>query len=258
MSPTSARLTWPSLLAAAALALAPVRAAAVRPFITDDARVSDPGTLLLETSARMDRATLQNLNVVTAGLLDGVEIGAAFSHGAFSAEEDGGGSRSYGLAGPILQVKGLLARGAPNRLPALAAVVGVSSPLGTPGFAPSAWGGFGYLAVTESLFDEERLLLHANLGTFAKAASDAPGTMLSLTWGVGAQLRLVGGLHALGEVVSGDPYADRAGGAFQAGFRYVVSEAVQIDATVGEGLWGETRIAPWAGLGLRLVSGKLF
>jgi hypothetical protein len=58
----------------------------------------------------------------------------------------------------------------------------------------------------------------------------------------------------VGEIFSGDPYADATGSAFQAGFRHFISEYIQVDATVGSGISGQNRMPVWGTVGLRLVS----
>ena len=60
-------------------------------------------------------------------------------------------------------------------------------------------------------------------------------------------------MRLIGEVFSGDPYAEESGIAFQAGFRFGVSENVQIDVTFGSGVTGTPTLPPYATLGLRLA-----
>ena len=61
-------------------------------------------------------------------------------------------------------------------------------------------------------------------------------------------------LHVIGELFSGDPYVANSSGATQAGIRHFVSRFVQIDATVGQGVWGDERLPLWCSLGLRIAS----
>ena len=69
---------------------------------------------------------------------------------------------------------------------------------------------------------------------------------LVATWGVGGQLRTVGGLYVVGELFSGDPYVPGTGTAYQTSFRYFVSPLMHVDATVGQGPSG-ARAAAVAG-----------
>jgi hypothetical protein len=62
-------------------------------------------------------------------------------------------------------------------------------------------------------------------------------------------------LYGVGEIFFGDPYSGDNGGNFQTGFRYFVSQRMQIDATVGSGLWGENRLDTFIGVGLRVILG---
>jgi hypothetical protein len=79
-----------------------------------------------------------------------------------------------------------------------------------------------------------------------------------VTWGLGTQIRAVGPLHGVAEIFSGDPYAESSGGAVQIGFRYILSDDIQFDATVGKGVWGDPPIALWGSAGVRLVTRKLW
>ena len=106
--------------------------------------------------------------------------------------------------------------------------------------------------MTESLFDKERVLIHANLG-ISTSSEVTVGT-----WGLGTQIRMIGGLHAVLEVFCNDPYAGKTGGAYQVGFSHIFNDSVQFDATVGSGLFGSEQINTFFGMGLRIVSDKLF
>lgn len=140
----------------------------------------------------------------------------------------------------------------PNSSPGLALAAGFFAPLGRGRFEPAGWSGFGYAAVTASLFDQDRLLLAGNLGVFGAAAQ--PSNQVTLTWGLGAQVRLFAGLHALAEIFSGDPYAGSCACAVQAGLRYVPCSNLQIDATGGAGIFGAHTLPVFATVGVRLVS----
>ena len=117
---------------------------------------------------------------------------------------------------------------------------------------PEQWSGFAYAAWTESLFDKERVLIHANLG-ISTSSEVTVGT-----WGLGTQIRMIGGLHAVMEIFCNDPYAGKIGGAYQAGFRHIVSDSIQIDLTGGSGLFGSDQINSFVGMGVRFVSDKLW
>ena len=49
-----------------------------------------------------------------------------------------------------------------------------------------------------------------------------------------------------------------AGGAYQAGFRIIFNDHVQLDGTWGGGLWGAEIMPVWFSSGVRIVSHELF
>jgi hypothetical protein len=222
---------------------------AVRPFVTDDARVVGEHQAMIETSVRYSQDEFTNLNLAAFGPTAKSELTVGFVNG-FPLEKDS--NRSYSITGPLVQFKYLLWEAKPNSYPGVAFAVGASPPWGRGDFRPEKWSEFAYLAVTESLFDKERVLIHANLG-ISTTNPEAVGT-----WGLGTQIRLIGGLHAIMEIFYNDPYVGKIGGAYQAGFRYVFSDSVQFDMTMGGGLFGSEQISTFGGMGLRLVSDKLW
>jgi hypothetical protein len=226
-------------------------AMAVRPFVTDDAAVVGAKLTLLETSLRLDKTRLQNLNLLAYGPTEKLELTAGFIDGFLTEAEDATGK--FSIAGPLAQAKYLFKEPTPNGLPGLAAVVGFNTPYGTNNFGNASWGEFVYLASTASLGDDDRVLIHANVGTAYGKPEDT--WKFITTWGIGTQIRIIGGLNAVGEIFSGDPYSQSSGRAFQAGFRYFISRWVQADATVGSGLRGSPEIDNWAGCGLRMIFG---
>ncbi len=229
----------------------PRPAMAVRPFVTDDAAVVGEKLFLLETSLRLDKTRFQNMNLLAYGPTEKLELTVGFIDGFLSEGEEATGR--FSIAGPMAQAKYLFKEPTPNGLPGIAAVVGFNSPYGTNNFGNASWGAFTYLALTQSLGENDRVLIHGNIGAAYGKPEDAWKTIT--TWGIGTQIRLIGGLHSVAEIFSGDPYSQTSGQAFQVGFRYFVSRNVQIDATVGSGLGGSPEIDTWAGCGLRVIFG---
>lgn len=235
-------------------------ASAVRPFITDDARVVGKHQAQFESWVRYDRTALQHWAVPAIGPIAPLEVTLGAVHGASLQP-----NRSYSLAAPLLQAKLLLHPAHPNALPGVAIVAGTFFPFGHGDFR-SPVSGFTYLAVSQ-VFGEDALLLHANLG-FAGAqlerpASNAPAELekharYRATWGVATQVHLYRAANLAAEIFSGDPYAEVGGGAGQLGLRFVVSDHVQLDAAAGSGLYGQPRMPPWASLGFRFVSDRLW
>ncbi|MBA4394567.1 MAG: hypothetical protein C0407_13530, partial [Desulfobacca sp.] len=182
---------------------------AVRPFVTDDARVLGADFFLLETSVRRDPKRFQNMNLMAFGPTDKIELTIGFVDG-FPLEGDNSGA--FSIAGPLGQFKYLFTEGTANGYPGVAVVVGANTPYGSSNFSNPSWTTFAYLAFTESLGNHEQILIHANLGiNYAKPETE---WRYAVTWGLGTQIRLFGGLHYVGEIFHGDPYSGDSGGAF--------------------------------------------
>ena len=231
------------------LSFLPTHALAVRPFVTDDARVVGLHQMQLETSVRYDRDEFTNLNLVAFGPTADSEVTIGFTHG-FPLEMES--NRSYSMTGPLMQFKYLFWEAKPNSYPGMAAVVGALPNWGKGEFRQDKWSEFVYLAFTESLFDKEAVLIHANIGI----STTNPESVA--TWGLGTQIRLIGGLHGVLEVFYNDPYVGKIGGAYQAGFRHIVSDNLQLDLTMGGALFGSEQIPTFVGMGVRIVSDKLW
>ena len=100
-----------------------------------------------------------------------------------------------------------------------------------------------HLAVTQAFIKEDDFLIHANVGV---STVSVPGLdPAKVTWGVGTQVETVFDVHLVGEIFSGDPYVQGAGAAYQAGFRIIFDEHLQLDGTWGGGLWGESPMPIW-------------
>lgn len=171
-------------------------AAAVRPFVTDDARVVGYHVGQLESSVKADRNVVANLNLFAFGPTENLELTAAwvdgFRHGR-------GEPRVLSLQGPLVQAKYLFFSAKPNAAPGLAAVAGGFPPWGSQTFKPDSSREFFYIAMTESIGDNDRVLVHGNLGF------SASGGYTVATWGLGTQVRVRGGWNAIFEVFQNDP-----------------------------------------------------
>jgi len=222
----------------AALVLVSQPASAIRPFVTDDARVVGQGYAQLESWVLVNRLALEHSNLFALGPTDWLEVTAGFVHGGVYHGPD----RGYSFTGPILQAKALLLPAENNGLPGLAVAGGALAPYGGGPLTPPGWGGFGYLALTESL-NEEAILIHANVG-FALGDPRASGSGIgepaaggfhgTITLGLGTQIRVAGGLHGMAEIYYGDPYdASFTFPASQVGARYIFGDHVQMDREAG-------------------------
>lgn len=235
-----------STVAAAALAFLLARPAwAVRPFITDDARVVGDRAAQMETWLRVDKRGLQHWLVGAFGPLAPLEV----SVGGVYGYQD----KQLSAAVPLIQLKTLVLETHPGKIiPGLAFALGTIGPGGTGPLKTEGWDTLAYLALTESILKDDKLLVHQNIGLFVTKVDGVRHP--TFTWGIGTQVNVYRGFHLVGELFSGDPYAASPGGAFQAGFRQFISRFVQIDATVGHGVWGSELIPFWGSLGLRVAS----
>ena len=224
---------------------------AVRPFITDDARVVGDDQWQLETSMRIDQFKVQNLNLFSYGLTKDFEFTLGWLDG-YTRQAPYGAS----ISGPLIQGKYLFLESKQQSWPGVALAVGASPPLGYGGLKVNHWSEFAFICLTETIFDNERWLIHANLGG---SVEHQPKPKFTLTWGVGTQIRIWGNLCMIQEILSGDPYSSvqTTGGFFQSGFRYLFSDNIQADIEVGSGLWGKPKPDAAIGLGLRIVFGSL-
>ncbi|MDD5170587.1 MAG: hypothetical protein PHN75_17350 [Syntrophales bacterium] len=223
---------------------------AVRPFITDDARITDKASLLWETSIRVDKERLQNLNVLSYGLAKRVEVSLNFTDGMMINDETRG---NPSIAGPGLQVKYLFGDGVGIDFPSTALVVGATSPngMGSATFKAPDWSEYAYLAITKALVNHpENLNMHINLGI---NHSEVEGHPTTASWGIGFQIHMVEKTFLCTEVFAGDPYAITPGAIYQVGLRFFVNDKMQIDASAGHGLWGEPALRGFLGFGLRMV-----
>ena len=98
----------------------------------------------------------------------------------------------------------------------------------------------------------DKILLHGNIGANYLHINSSDN--LLATWGVGTQVRTLKGLHVVGEIFSGDPYVPGAGTSWQVGFRHFISDFVQVDVTVGQGVGGTNPLPTWYSAGIRLVT----
>ena len=243
-----------ALAAVAALTIA-CPAHAIRPFVTDDARVVGKGHLQIESWIRRDRLSLQQWAIPALGPTDWLELSVGGVHGAGQLRKHPD-KPQYAVGGPLAQGKFLLRETTPNRLPGVALAVGGLAPDGRGGFDAPGWSAFSYLAVTQAFFKEDDFLIHANVGTSAIAA---PGIdPAKLTWGVGTQVETLYDIHLIGEIFSGDPYVQGAGGAYQAGSRIIFNDHLQLDATFGGGFFGDTLMPFFVSSGVRIVSHELW
>lgn len=236
------------LLLTTLLACLYLPAFAVRPFITDDAAVVGRRLFQLETWLMFERFSGEHWAMLAYGPHKRVEValGAVWGY-----EQEATGRRQLSYAAPLLEAKYLIRDYAPNNLPGIAIAAGTFLPAGQGDFVPPAPGAYGFLALTQCFGRDENLLIHGNIGVSYLHQTDARD--FTLTWGLGTQVKAWKGLHVVGEVVSGDPYVAGSGLLYQTGFRYFISDLIQVDATMGRGIGGDQEVPFWAGAGARIV-----
>ena len=76
--------------------------------------------------------------------------------------------------------------------------------------------------------------------------------------GIGTQVETVFDFHLIAEVYSGDPYVAGSSAAYQAGFRQIFNDTLQLDFTWGGGIAGADRLPFFLSSGIRVVSHELW
>jgi len=104
-------------------------ALAVRPFITDDARVVGRRQAQMETWARGDRHAFQHWALTSYGPIEPLELTIGTVHGVTYDE-----GREYSIAGPLMQAKYLLRRPEAGSWPGVAVSAGAFAPVGNGAF----------------------------------------------------------------------------------------------------------------------------
>jgi len=221
---------------------------AVRPFITDDGLVAGKGVLNYETWAYIDREVKEHWTQFSFGATERLEFSAVGLWGFYKPK---GGDNTFSYSLPLLEAKYLFCEFEPAKRPGIAAAAGSHLPWGKGEFVPSGRGAYGFLAASYALDENENFTFHGNFGMnylYVNKENDwVP------YWGLGSQVRAYKGLHIVGEVISGDPYAPGTGLAYQLGIRQFINEKMQFDIEFGQGLAGEDKIPFWVGFGFRMV-----
>lgn len=210
--------------------LYPARAEAVRPFVTDDARIAARGQVEGETWLELSRPNGRVLPVYNALLnlvpLEWLEFGLS---GGIGWDVD----NSITLVNPGFQTKFLFVRPMDNEYPGLSFVMGTIFPAGR-GSASSEEQGFYFIVPTTlSLFDGG-VEVHANIGWIGARLPDNSFEHRPF-WGLGADIALGHpDIRAIAEGFAGDP-SDTLGPklAFQAGGRWIASDHINVDLALG-------------------------
>lgn len=225
-----------SLLAAVALTGCCALAHAARPFVTDDARIVDPGGYQIETFIKHQRNVRENefwfLPAWNPGSIVELTLGGFALRNA-----EGGDSNTL-----IAQAKTLLRPLRTNDY-GLAVTLGTlrQEPLGS---ADGAWSPFVNLVGSLSCWNDA-VVLHANAGL----VDDRLGDVKRYTWGLGAEIATGARLWVIAESYNQEGEKPST----QLGLRYwVVQNRLQIDGTFGAQR-SEPQNRNWVSLGVRVL-----
>lgn len=221
-------------------ATAAAGAFAARPFVTDDARLTNAGSCQLETWTRIYPDSREVWALPACNPTGNLEFTV-------------GGGRAHDTGGPlthdyVFQAKTLFRPLETDGWGIGLALGSVRHPEINPG--PNILGNtYAYVPLSAS-FAGDRLVTHANLGWLRDRASGRS----NLTWGIGGEFQVGARLLAIAEAF-GD---NRSNPYWQLGGRFaIIPERVQIDATVGRqasGIAGNR----WVSFGLRLTPESFF
>ncbi len=244
---------------------------AVRPFVTDDARIADYGQIEAESwmevthaeKAFGDAPGLASMLGVTP--LDWLEVIAGTGVARAS-------NNRWAIANPVIQTKVLFTRAEQDGAPGYAFVSGATFDAGQTTLSaggttdetinPRYKQGDNYYAIglmTYRLFDDT-LQIHSNLGLRAEHQSGI-GVLLRPYWGIGVDAEVLRkDIHAIAEAYAGDPLQYNAPlYAGQFGARWIYSDYVNVDLTFGAqpnmNTYRQTTSAVevWGQVGLRLL-----
>lgn len=247
------------------------RAYAVRPFVTDDARIADYGQIETEswmevTHAEKEFGDSPGFNtMIGITPLDWLEIIA----GTGGARASNG---KWAVANPVIQTKFLFTQAQEDGSPGYAFTTGATFDAGQTTLAagsttdesinPRYQLGDNYYAIglmTQRLFDDT-VQLHTNIGLRAEHQSNL-GLLLRPYWGIGLDAEVLRkDIHAIAEAYAGDPLqynAPKYAGQF--GARWIYSDYINIDLTFGAqptmSTYRQTTSAVevWGQVGLRLL-----
>ena len=268
MRDMSQRLIFSSLLLLLSI---PWPALAVRPFVTDDARIADYGQI--ETESWMEVTHTEGgfgdapgfNTMVGVTPLDWLEIIAGTGVARSSNDK-------WAIANPVIQGKLLFTRAEADGSPGYAFSSGATFDAGQTTLAaggtvdeslnPTYKLGDNYYAMglmTYRLLDDT-LQVHSNFGLRAEHQSGI-GLRLRPFWGIGLDMEVIReDIHAIAEAYAGDPLQYNAPlYAGQFGARWIYNDYVNVDLTFGAQPTMDTyrqatsSVEVWGQLGVRLL-----
>lgn len=209
---------------------------AARPFVTDDARIVDPGGYQIESFIKHQHNIRENefwfLPAWNPGSIVELTLGG---FAVRNAERESANAA-------IIQAKTLLRPLRTNDFGFAVTVGGLrQEPLGP---AEGAWGPFINLISSLSAMDDA-VVVHANVGLLDDRQSDVK----RYTWGLGAEIATTARLWVIAETYNqeGDKLST------QVGLRYwVVPNRMQVDGTFGA-QHSEPQNHSWISIGVRIL-----
>ncbi len=213
---------------------------AARPFVTDDARLTNAGSCQLEAWTRLYQHSQELWALPACNPWGNFEL----TFGGSLAKVD---AQSATLDSAI-QAKTLFKALKTNDWGIGMALGRISHGDLNPG--PNQYGNtYGYIPASVSLLDDD-VILHANIGVL----HDKQSKQNNMTWGLGSEIKLKPNLLGVAEF-----YGDnRSNPYLQVGFRYsVIPNLFQIDSTYGQQINGDSELK-WISFGLRYTPEKLF
>ena len=213
---------------------------AARPFVTDDARLTTPGSCQLESWTRIypNAQEIWMLPACNPGGNFEITLGGGR---AKNAEEHA--TNDY-----VLQIKTLFKPLETNGWGMGLAAGMVRHPEINPG--PNLLGNsFAYVPFSASFYND-KIVMHANLGWLRDNASHQD----NMTWGLGGELQMATRITIIAETF-GD---NRVRPYWQTGVRFaVIPNFFQIDTTIGQQFGGNST-NKWISFGVRLTPDSLF
>jgi len=233
---------WEWTAGAVALACWSGTAHPARPFVTDDARIVDPGQCQVESFAKR----LRRRDESEVWILPGCNVASAveITAGGFRVSRPGDADELHG----VLQAKTLLRSLEPDGL-------GLAVSAGAEVIRRGATGGAiadtttrPYVNLLASrAFSGDGVVIHANAG----AARDGDAARSLTNWGLGVEVRLTHRLSLIGEGYG----ITHEGWSRQGGVRYWIrSDRLQVDTTIGtRAAHGHMPADRWVSAGVRWI-----
>lgn len=221
---------------------------AVRPFITDDARVVGRRLAQWEIWMRMDKYSGEQWHMFAFGPNNHLELAI----GGVLGYDKSHGKAAFTYALPLIQGKVLFNEYGHNKPPALGLAFGTFVPGGRGELVPPGFGAFSFLTVSQCIGEHENVLIHGNFGGSYMRINDENGW--NMTAGLGTQIKAYKGFHLVAEIFYGDPYAPDITLGYQVGFRHFINNNIQFDATIGSGLNRQENMPFWGSAGIRMVT----